>query len=1141
MAFVHLHTHSHYSLLDGLPHVDQIVSRAKKLGQPAVALTDHGALYGAIELIKACKKADIKPIIGIEAYVASRNLSDREGAQDREYTHIILLAKNFTGYQNLVKLTTIAHMEGVYYKPRVDKTTLKQYAEGLICLTGCLGGEVARAALSQGPEAALTVIQQWQDIFGPENVYIEVQPPEQPEQQQVNGILKELSRQHGLNLVATADSHYLSPEDANEQDILLCIQTKQKITDVDRFTMRGVDLSFKTEEHMRAAFADMPEAVDNTVKIAEKINVDIQLGKIQIPQYDLPPGVTPDQELRRLCVEGVDKRYGSDRPDVMDRLKYELEVIEKTGFSSYFLIVQDFINWAKNQGIVVGPGRGSAAGSLVSYVTNITDIDPIAYDLLFERFLNPERVSMPDIDTDFADTRRNDVLHYITQKYGKDHVAQIITFGTMAARAAVRDVGRVLGLSYGFCDRLAKMIPAMTDIDEALKTVPELSTLYATDPDAQRVIDAAKKLEGVARHTSTHACAVVITRDSLTDLIPLQKAAGAEDESIITQYEMHAIEDLGVLKMDFLGLKNLTIIEDTLHIIQVTTDQKIDINTIPLDDQKTFNLLQAGDTTGVFQLESAGMKRYLKQLKPKELEDIIAMVSLYRPGPMEFIPEYIEGRHGRRTPEYLHPKLKPILEKTYGIAVYQEQIMQIARDLAGFTYGQADVLRKAVGKKIKALLEEQEEKMVKGMVAGGIPDKTAQQIWDFILPFARYGFNRSHGACYAMIAYRTAYLKANFPAQFMAALLTSENGDTDRISIEVTECRRMGMEIMAPDVNESFSTFTVVKETAGTTHPRIRFGLTAIKNVGANVIRKLIDERKANGAYQSLSDLLWRVQDRDLNKKSLESLIKAGALDRFSERGQLLANLDHFLVYIKRAQEIKQQKQVSLFGGGMGEQAERPELKLEPSVPVKELERLLWEKNLLGLYISSHPLESLRPLLSQFTPTIQSVSGLADDTPVSVIGVAELVKRVTTKKGDAMLFVHLEDETGALEAVVFPKTFASTATVWEEGQAVSVSGKINHRNGTPSIVVDKASRLELTDLNNQIESAQLHVTVPSSMKRSHLEKLKGILAETPGPIPVFLKLQDKLVDTKCRVSPEVVQKVDLLLGTGASKMVYSTT
>lgn len=1140
MAFVHLHTHSHYSLLDGLPHVDRMVKRAKELGQPAVALTDHGALYGAIELIKACKKAGIKPIVGIEAYVASRNLNDREGAQDRESTHIILLAKNFAGYQNLVKLATLAHMDGMYYKPRVDKASLKQYAEGLICLTGCLSGEVAKAALGQGSDAALNVIHQWQDIFGAENVYLEVQPPEHPEQQKLNEILKNLSRQHGFPLAATADSHYLSSEDANEQDILLCIQTKQKITDTDRFTMRGVDLSFKTEEQMRSAFADMPEAVDNTVKIAEQVNLDVQLGRIQIPNYALPVGVTPDQELKRLCIEGVLKRYGSERPDVMDRLKYELEIIEKTGFSSYFLIVQDFINWAKDQGIVVGPGRGSAAGSIVAYVTNITDIDPIAYDLLFERFLNPERVSMPDIDTDFADTRRNDVLHYITQKYGKDHVAQIITFGTMAARAAVRDVGRVLGLSYGFCDRLAKMIPPLTEIDEALKTVPELTTLYATDPDAQRVIDAAKKLEGVARHTSTHACAVVITRDALTDLIPLQKAA-AEDESIVTQYEMHAIEDLGVLKMDFLGLKNLTIIEDTLHIIEVTTHQKIDINTIPLDDQKTFGLLQAGDTTGVFQLESAGMKRYLKQLKPQELEDIIAMVSLYRPGPMEFIPEYIEGRHGRRTPEYLHPKLQPILEKTYGIAVYQEQIMQIARNLAGFTYGQADVLRKAVGKKDKVLLEEQEEKMVKGMITGGIPAKTAQHIWDFILPFARYGFNRSHGACYAMIAYRTAYLKANFPAQFMAALLTSENGDTDRISIEVTECRRMGMEIMAPDVNESFSTFTVVKETAATTHPRIRFGLTAIKNVGANVIRKLIDERKANGPYTSLSDLLWRVQDRDLNKKSLESLIKAGALDQFGERGQLLAHLDQLLAYAKRAQEIKQQKQVSLFGGGMGEQATRPELKLEPAPPVKELERLLWEKSLLGLYISSHPLESLRPLLSQFTPTIQTVSVLADETSVSVIGVAELVKRVTTKKGDAMLFVQLEDETGALEAVVFPKTFASTSTVWEEGQAVSVSGKINHRNGNASIVVDKASRLELTDLNQQIQSAQLHVTVPSTMKRSHLEQLKEVLAETPGTIPVFLKLQEKLVDTKCCVSPKAVEKIDLLLGTGASSVVYLPT
>lgn len=1138
MSFVHLHTHSHYSLLDGLPHVDQIVEQAKTLGCPAVALTDHGALYGAIELIRACKKVGIKPIIGMEAYVAPRSLSDKNGTQDRESFHLTLLATNFVGYQNLVKLTTIGHLEGMYYRPRIDKAVLAQHAEGVICLTGCLGGEVAQVALRQGPEAGLQVIRQWQDIFGPDRVFLEVQPSQQQEQQQFNTMLFELAKTHQLPIVATADSHYLHPEDAEEQDILLCIQTKHKLTDSDRLSMRHSDLSLKSEQDMRAAFPNHPEAIEQSVKIADLVNIDIQLGKIQIPQYELPSGVTPDAELRRLCELGVQKKYGGPPPQVMQRLDYELEVIQKTGFSSYFLIVQDFINWAKNQGIVVGPGRGSAAGSLVSYVTNITDIDPIAYDLLFERFLNPERVSMPDIDTDFADTRRNDVLHYITQKYGKDHVAQIITFGTMAARAAIRDVGRVLGLAYGFCDRLAKMVPPMKSIEEGLVESPEFNTLYATDPDAQRVIDAAKKLEGVARHTSTHACAVVITRDPLTDLIPLQKAA-ADDESIITQYEMHAIEDLGVLKMDFLGLKNLTIIEDTLHIVEVTTDKKIDIHTIPLTDPPTFQLLQAGDTTGVFQLESAGMKRYLKQLMPTELEDIIAMVSLYRPGPMEFIPEYIEGRHGRRTPEYLHPKLEPILKKTYGIAVYQEQIMQIARDLAGFTYGQADVLRKAVGKKIKLLLEEQEEKMVKGMVAHQIPAKTAQQIWDFILPFARYGFNRSHGACYAMIAYRTAYLKANYPAQFMAALLTSEDGDTDRIAIEVAECRRMGINIMSPDVNESYSTFTVVRESVDSHSPRIRFGLTAIKNVGSHLIRVLIDERKAHGPYQSLADLLWRVQDKDLNKKSLESLIKAGALDRFGERGQLLANLDQLLNYARKSQELKSQKQVSLFGKLDNNSLQPAELKLPPAPAVSQLERLTWEKTLLGLYISSHPLESLRHVLKQFTPTIRSVSQEIDQTSVSVLGIAEVVKRVTTKNNEPMLFVQLEDETGALEAVVFPKTYKTTALIWEEGQVMYVTGKINHRNGSPSIMVDQARRMELAELNQQVTSAQLHITVPATMKRARLEELKQLLAQTPGQLPAYVKLQDKLVDTKCRVSPEVVEKIELLLGKGTCHMVYS--
>lgn len=1137
MAFVHLHTHSHYSLLDGLPRVDALVTQAKKLGFPALGLTDHGALYGAIELVEACRKAGIKPIIGIEAYIAPRSRFDKDPQTDRSANHLVLLATNFTGYQNLVKLSTLAQLEGMYYKPRMDKDLLRQHASGLICLTGCLGGEVAQAAVQAGKSAALNVIRQWQDIFGADNVYLEIQPHVSADQKKVNTILKELAQEHTLPLVATADAHYLHPEDSAEQDILLCIQTKQKITETNRFTMAGEDLSLKSEEFMRQAFADVPEAIENTLKIANRVNIEIQLGKIQIPRYELAGGVTPDQELRRLCLEGVQKRYKGESEDVMQRLNYELEIISKTGFSSYFLIVQDFINWAKNQGIVVGPGRGSAAGSLVSYVTNITDIDPIAYELLFERFLNPERVSMPDIDTDFADTRRNDVLHYITEKYGKDHVAQIITFGTMAARAAVRDVGRVLGLSYGFCDRLAKMIPLMTDIDEALKTVPEFNSLYETDPDAQRVIDAAKKLEGVARHTSTHACAVVITRDPLTDLIPLQKAA-ADDESIITQYEMHAIENLGVLKMDFLGLKNLTIIEDTLHIIQVTIDQKIDIHTIPLDDKKTFKLLQAGDTTGVFQLESAGMKRYLKQLKPKELEDIIAMVSLYRPGPMEFIPEYIAGRHGKRTPEYLHPQLKPILEKTYGIAVYQEQIMQIARDLAGFTYGQADVLRKAVGKKNKMLLEEQEEKMVKGMVANNIPEKTAQHIWDFILPFARYGFNRSHGACYAMIAYRTAYLKANFPAQFMAALLTSEDGDTDRIAIEVAECRRMGIEIMAPDVNESFSTFTVVRETAKTDHPRIRFGLAAIKNVGAHIVRVLIDERKANGPYASLEDVLWRVQDRDLNKKSVESLIKAGALDRYGERGFLLANVEQLLNYAKRGQELKDQKQVSLFGDNE-KNGNRPELKLSPAPAIPELDRLAWEKSLLGLYISSHPLEKIRPMLNQFTPTILSLIQSGEKGTLSVVGVAEVLKRVTTKNGDPMMFVQLEDETASLEVVVFPKTLQQTSLVWEEGQVVLVTGKINHKNGVPTMVADSAKRLQIKELNQQIQSAKVYISVPPSLKRVALEQLKALLHEHIGTLPAFLKVQDKIVDTKCLVSPEILPYVDGLLGKGCAQVVYS--
>ncbi|MDD5040744.1 MAG: DNA polymerase III subunit alpha, partial [Patescibacteria group bacterium] len=807
--FVHLHVHSHYSLLDGLAKIDDLIEKARSYGMPAVALTDHGVMYGVIEFYQKATKAGIKPIIGVEAYIARNGMHNKRARIDERPYHIVLLARTAAGYQNLLKLTAKAHLEGFYYKPRIDLDLLQQHADGLIALTACLQGTVAQSLIAGDEHRAEAFALQLRDIFGEDNFFLEVQDhPSIPHQNEVNDALFEMGKKLNIPVVATNDVHYPSSTDDEIHDILICLQTKKKKQDTDRMSYMGEDFSFKSPEVMQRAFPEHPEALENSVRIANRCNVHLELGKIMLPSFDVPGGKPADDYLRKLCVAGLSYRYPGREDDsrVLKRLDYELSVIKKTGFATYFLIVQDFVNWAKQRSIVVGPGRGSAAGSIVSYLTNITNIDPLKYDLIFERFLNPDRISMPDIDLDFADTRRDEVIKYVEEKYGKDHVAQIITFGTMAARAAVRDAGRVMDLPYSYCDRVAKLIPMFTTIKQALSVNPELRQLYDGEPDGKRLLDAAGKLEGVARHASTHACGVVITKNPLDEYVPLQYATQSDDQTIITQYSLHAVEALGLLKMDFLGLKNLTILEDAIDIIEKARGKAIQIDTIPLDDKKTYALLQRGATTGVFQLESSGMKRYLKQLKPTEFEHIIAMVALYRPGPMEYIPDFIDGRHGRKQATYLHPKLKPILEKTYGVAVYQEQLMQIARDLAGFSMSEADTLRKAVGKKIKALLDEQRDKLISGMVRNDIKKTIAEKIWKLVEPFARYGFVRAHAACYALIAYQTAYFKANYPDEFMAALLTSDYGDIDRIAIEVEECEQMGIKVLPPDINESYST-----------------------------------------------------------------------------------------------------------------------------------------------------------------------------------------------------------------------------------------------------------------------------------------------------------------------------------------------
>ncbi len=1129
--FVHLHVHSHYSLLDGLPKIEPLVLAAKSQGATALALTDHGALYGAIEFYQTARQAGLKPIIGVEAYVAPLGHQNKRAKVDEKNHHLVLLAATNEGYQNLIKLITIAHLEGYYYRPRVDHELLRQYSGGLIALSACLKGEIPGAVLNGDLAGAEKTIRLYQDIFGRENFYLELQHhPSMPQQAEVNAALKRLSDATGAPLVATADSHYLQPDDREAQDILLCIHLKKQLSDPDRLSMAADDLSLKSPERMWELFADTPEALTNTVAIADRCNVTIDLGKVQLPHFEVPGGKHPETYLRELAAAGIPRRYGQTAPDIDERLNYELGVIAKTGFASYFLIVQDFVNWAKDRGIVVGPGRGSAAGSIVSYLLNITNVDPLKYDLLFERFLNPERIAMPDIDIDFADIRRDEVIRYVEQRYGHDHVSQIITFGTMAARAAIRDVGRVLGLPYAYCDRVAKLIPMFSSLDQAIAGVPELREIYEHDPEAKRLLDSARKLEGVARHASRHACGVVITKEPLDRYVPVQ-FAGPDDRSIITQYSLHPIEDLGLLKMDFLGLSNLTILETCIRVVKHTRGLDVDLDRIPLDDKKTFNLLQRGETTGVFQLESGGMRRYLRELKPTGLEDIIAMVALYRPGPMELIPQFIAGKHGRHRPTYLDPRLEPILNKTYGVAVYQEQVLQIARDIAGFTLGEADILRKAVGKKIAKLLKEQREKFITKAVENGTKRTVAERLFDFIEPFAGYGFNRSHAACYAVIAYQTAYCKANWPAEFMAALLTSDQHNTDRIALEIDDARKMSLQVLPPDVNESFASFTVVNDDQGQP-TRIRFGLSAVKNVGERLVEAIIAERKASGHFASLDDFFRRVQQKDLNKKSLESLAKVGALDAFAERQTIVENGNELLKYTKTADQESSRRQSSLFSALPT--ANAPTLKLKPAAPASKSQRGRWEKELLGLYISDHPLNEHRHTLARLAQPISAARETGRGT-MTIGGLVTTVKRITTRTNASMAFARLEDPSGAVEVVVFPSVFRETQPLWEPDRLLVIEGQGSTKDGEWKILADKVWDLRELSAESPRQALLIRVALESTTPALFAE-LKTLLTAHPGDRPVELIVtrgtQSKTVPTEHRiaVSDELQTALQNLLG-----------
>ncbi|MFA5985847.1 MAG: DNA polymerase III subunit alpha [Parcubacteria group bacterium] len=1064
MSFTHLHVHSDHSLLNGLAKIDDLLDAAEKNGMTALALTDKSAVYGAVEFSVKAKERGIRPIIGTEILIAPGGMDKKTASlQSRKTNQLVLLAENEIGYKNLLKIITIAQLDGFYYKPRVDYDVLRTHHEGIIALSGNNSGEIGELLQNDGYEQAKEKALLYENIFGKDHFYLELNDhPNFPPQQKINEGLKKLSRDTKIPLVACGDVYYINKNDSDIHDVLLCIQMNRKVDDGDRPNMKQFDLSFRTEKELSAIFSDVPEAITNTTKIAARCTFELELGNTKLPSFPLPEGKTADDYLRDISEAGLVKKFGTNITSIQrKRMEYELDIIKKTGYASYFLIVQDFVNWAKNDGIVVGPGRGSAAGSFVSYLTGITNMDPIEYKLLFERFLNPERVSMPDVDMDFADDRRDDVLAYVRKTYGADHVAQIITFGTMAGRAAIRDAGRALNYPYNFCDQVAKLIPELTSIDKALAEVPDFKRLHKENSDARDLIDTARRLEGLCRHSSVHACGVVITDKPVVEYTAMQRVSG-DDEATVTQYasstKFSAVEKIGLLKMDFLGLKNLTIIQNTLRIVKKIHGRKIDIEQIPLDDVKTYKLLQSAHTTGVFQLESSGMKRYLKALKPTVLEDIIAMVALYRPGPMEWIPDFVDGKHGKKKVTYLHPKLEAILADTYGVAVYQEQVMRIAQDLAGFTLGEADILRKAMGKKIIKLIKEQKIKFVEGCVAHGVKKEIAEKVFAFIEPFAGYGFNRSHAACYGLIGYQTAYLKAHYPAEFMAALMTSDQGNTDRIAIEAAECRDMGITVLPPDINESFQEFAVIYDPADIKkkNPRIRFGLNAIKNVGRPVAREIVEERKRGGKYRDLSDLCTRITIRDLNKKSLDALAMVGAFDSFASRDDILATMDTILAFVKDLRSSTQTNQHSLFGT---ELLSRAEIKLKKGIDSGKRQHLAWEKQLIGLYISDHPSNEYRDFLDYMCTPLNDLKKDKANKMISIGGIIIAIKIILTKSGKNMAFVTLEDGKSTTECLIFPKMLEEHKDLLVEGKAVVMKGNLSDKDDELKFIANEIEEI----------------------------------------------------------------------------------
>ncbi|HET9520597.1 MAG TPA: DNA polymerase III subunit alpha [Candidatus Limnocylindrales bacterium] len=1045
--FTHLHVHSEFSLLDGLGRITDLVDTAAQLGFDSLAITDHGALYGAVAFYQACVNKGIKPIIGVETYVARRSMTEKEGKADAQPFHLVLLAKDDIGYGNLCRLITDAHIDGYYYKPRIDREHLARYSEGLVGLSACLGGEVARALEVDDWDLAKSVAGQYGDILGTGNFFLELQDHGMPEQRVLNEKLLRLAPETGLPLVLTNDLHYVHQAQADAQDVLLCVGTGNNIDTPGRMKFAGNDFWLKPASQMAALFPDQPDAIRNTRLIAEMTSVKLPLGQLRIPHFPVPDGETTESWLRKECERGLLRRYGTVTPELQARLDYELGVILSMGYAGYFLIVADFIRFAREQRIQT-TCRGSAPGSIVTYTLGITPVDPISYQLPFERFLNPDRVTMPDIDVDFEDGRRDEVIAYVTRKYGSDHVAQIITFGTMLARAAIRDVGRVLGHSYGEVDRIAKAVPNQLGIklDEAIAISPELKGMVDGDPAVKRITDFARQLEGVARNASTHAAGVVISREPLTELMPLQKATNSD--ALMTQYEMHGIEALGLLKFDFLGLSNLTILRHAVDLVRHERGIEIDLDTIPLDDAKTFELLASGETTGIFQLESAGMRRYIRELRPTSVYDLAAMVALYRPGPMDNIPAYIRRKHGQEPVTYLHPLLEPYLEKTYGIFVYQEDIMSAAVALGGFTGPEADTLGYAIRKKKSTVLRAQKERFVTQAAERGVRPDVIDAVFKAFEPFERYGFNKAHATCYGLIAYQTAYLKANYTVEYMTSVLTAFRSNEEKVAAAIAECRRMGIEVLPPDVHTSGVEFTVEGQA-------IRFGLLAVKNVGQGAIESIIAAREEGGPFKSLADFCSRVDLRLANRKVLESLARVGAMNAFGHPAQILLGLDDAMAAGQSAQRDRISGQTSLFDMGADDATafERP-LPQTTEVPVRE--RLRWEKELLGLYLSEHPMGEVAEQVGQF---VTAYSGDLKDESLDgqrlvVGGIVTGFRTIITKAKSTMGVATLEDLQGTMEVVVFPKLYEQTVGTWSEGAILLVAGKVDHRGEEASLLAD---------------------------------------------------------------------------------------